>query len=672
MSLLDCVNIRQGSQSQSRFSSGNTLPLTALPHALAAFAPQTSAARGGWWYHPQDRSLEGIRLTHQPSPWVGDFSWFCFMPQADGFFVSENDRWSGYRADNAAMCPHELDLIFLRYGARVRLAPTDTGAVAEITFDEDRAEPRFAILPPDCDSQTKANISERLVTGYTTSRTAAPYRDDFKCWFAFSFDCDIGEIRKADDRSHGISVRLFSHRATVRLAISYLSEEQALFNLHRDTDGKSFERAKTEAGEVWEQLLSTVRLKADEEICRTFYSCMYRAFLYPTKFYETDCRGRHWHVVPQTGELREGVMYTNNGFWDTYRTVYPFYALVIPEKLREILEGFLNIYDDTGFLPRWPSPSETGCMPGMLIEAVFADAAAKGVLSRDDCRRALRALLDNAAKQSADSRYGRKCISEYEKFGYIPFDKCNESVNETLDCAYGDFCISVVAQAAGEQETAERFARRAGNYRNLFDAKEGFFRAKDSRGDFRREIFDPFAWGRDYTEGSAWQNGFAVPHDIDGLVSLYGGTTRFEAKLDELFSLPPSYRVGGYGFEIHEMTEMAAADLGQCAISNQPSFSIPYLYAALGKKEKTDYWVRKIVKEYFSSRDDGFPGDEDNGTMACWYLFSVLGFYPLCPGKQEYIVGGGLGEAEIMVRGKAVDCRAHCKGKQYVVFPSNR
>ena len=220
----------------------------------------------------------------------------------------------------------------------------------------------------------------------------------------------------------------------------------------------------------------------------------------------------------------------------------------------------------------------------------------------------------------------------------MPYDKFNESVNLTQDAAYGDWCIARVAEILGKGDIAAEYDRRAKNYRNIFDPETGFMRAKDSKGEFRPD-FSPVSWGRDYTEGSAWQNSFAVPHDIEGLAELYGGREQLMRKIDELFAEKPHYEVGGYGREIHEMTEMAAADFGQCAISNQPSFHIPYIYSALGEVDKTAYWVEKLCKEAFSYTDDGFPGDEDNGTMALWYVFSVLGFYPFCPGKPEFVKG---------------------------------
>lgn len=636
MKYLEYVNIKHGTDSQNRFSNGNTLPLTALPHSMSAFAPQTDSRRGSWWYHPKDHSFEGIRLTHQPSPWVSDFSYFCFMPQADRLACDVNQRWSGFRPQDAVLKPHYLEINLLRYRCKLSLAPTDTGSIMKVVYEDSIKKPLFAVLPFDFDSEIDVDEKNSTITGYTTSYTNSPYNKDFKIWFIFKIDKPIYNTINSTENAKGTGVFVKDNEYTVRMATSYISLEQAKYNLEKELEGKSFEDIKNNAEKVWENLLSKVEIKADDKMMRTFYSCMYRAFLYPTKFYETTKDGENLHVNAETGEIKKGIVYTNNGFWDTYRTVYPFYSLVIPEKINEILEGYLTIYDDTGFLPRWPSPYEFGCMPGTLIEAVFADAIIKGLLTKENEIRALEAMLKNARVQSSDIKQGRKAIKEYETLGYVPYDVCHESVNETLDCAYGDFCIAVVAEKLGKTDIANEFYNRSKNYRNLFDNKTMFIRAKDSKGNFRQEEFDSFSWGMDYTEGSVWQNGFAVPHDMNGVAELYGGKKALIDKIDLLTKVPPYYSTRGYGGEIHEMTEMAAIDFGQCAISNQPSFHIPFIYSQMGDRKKTEEYVQKIILETFSPDDDGYPGDEDNGTMACWYIFACLGLYPTCPGKAEY------------------------------------
>jgi predicted alpha-1,2-mannosidase len=244
-------------------------------------------------------------------------------------------------------------------------------------------------------------------------------------------------------------------------------------------------------------------------------------------------------------------------------------------------------------------------------------------------------MLHHANHNAPDHRYGRDGVEEYLRYGYVPRD-FRESVNLTSDFAYGDWCIARVAEALGKHDLVEEYDRRAMSYKNLFDPATGFLRPRDREGKMP-EDFDPCVWGGDYTEGSAWQNSFFVPHDPAGLAALHGGAEAFVAKLDALFAEPPRYRVMGYGFEIHEMTEMALIDFGQMAISNQPSFHLPYLFAAVGAQDKTNYWVERLARETFKATSDGFPGDEDTGTTSAWYIMATLGFYRLCPGKDEWM-----------------------------------
>ena len=670
MRYLDLVNIKQGTESVRRFSKGNTLPLVCMPNALNMFAPQTDSSRGPWFFHPKDRSFEGVRLTHQPSPWAGDFSYLCFLPQADKLIVDPALRWSGFRPENVTLTPYLMEYDLLRYRTNFRLAPTDTGAMMAIDASQNQGKPLFSVIPFNFAGEITVDKEARTIVGYTCARTEAPVREEFKMYFVLTFDCDIdGEVTApVGDKAAALGVFLAQKKYVVRVATSFISVEQAKLNLQRELAGKTFDEIVNNAKESWESLLSRIQIEADEKVKKTFYSCLYRSFVFPNKFYEIGADGKPYHVVPETGEVKVGVSYTNNGFWDTYRTVYPWYSIVRPEILNEITEGYLNVYDDTGVLPRWLTPSEVNYMPGTLVEAVFADAACKNLLTEENKRRAYEATVKNTEWISEGRRIARKCTEEYKTLGYVPYDKCSESVNETLDSAYGDFCISVLATQCGEKETAEKFFKRSQNYVNLFDKESGFMRAKDSNGEFRAP-FDCFSWGQDYTEGSAWQSSFNVPQDYEGLAALYGGKENFFKKLDELFSIPPYYTTGGYPLEIHEMTEMAAVDFGQCAISNQPSFHIPFLYAELGDKEKSSAIVKRMVDEVFTYEDAGFPGDEDNGTMACWYIFAVLGLYPMCPGKAEFTTTTPIVKsATLVLADKKVDLLAKQAGKQKVCY----
>ena len=668
MPYIPYVNIKQGTRSSSRYSSGNTLPLTQLPFGMNGFTLQTNSSRGSWFYHPDDRSAEGIRLTHQPSPWIGDYTPLVMLPQRGTFVMDPNARWSGFRSEDTHLEPHRLKINLLRYKTTLELAPTMRGGIVRLTYAGDERT-AFSLFAKGV-SGFAIDAKHHEITGYTTY-CANKCADHFTMHFVFAFDCALREndcfvmdrtgksenAARIDSHDCGVNVRLSSHEACVRFATSFISLEQARRNLEQEAAGKHFESVQAEAERTWETYLSRIEIQSESaEQLTLFYSCMYRVFLYPSVFYESDENGNPVHFCADTGTIGCGVKYVNHGLWDTFRTVYPLFSLIAPEAFADIVQGYVNTYRDCGWLPKWPSPAETGAMPGTLIDAVIAEAAVKNICGSEVLKEALEGLLKHADCTAEDARYGRKGAQHYVEYGYLPFDLYPKSVSATLDYAYGDFCIAQVAQAVGRDEDARRFRKRSKNYRNLFDADVMFMRGRDRSGNWK-EPFDPLAWGDAYCEGGPWQSSFAVYHDIDGLAALFGGREKLIAKIDELFAATPDYRCGGYGREIHEMTEMAAMDFGQCAISNQPSFHIPYLYAALHEKEKSEFWVAKILSQAFSAADDGFPGDEDTGTMAAWVIFSMLGLYPFCPGTGEYL----------KLKPQVQRAVVHCKQNDYII-----
>ena len=648
MKYLPFVNIKQGSDSVHSFSNGNTLPLTQLPFAMAAFAPQTSG-ESSWFYHPRARVLEGVRLTHQPSPWIADYGTVLFHPQKRGPQFDPVRRRSGFRPEEAVLQPHYMKLRFLKSRSVFELVPTLRGGMMRISFDSPE-ENWLSVLPfrGDFTAEYRAEDDRLYVT---VNNCGGQNTVGFRLYCVVRFQpgqvkreghiCGTREAQSVANnvcgRLAGIHLSLTGAYAEAAIGTSFISFMQAEENLRQDTAGKTFEDLKAEGESLWESYLSRVEIGSDDENqLKTFYSCMYRAFLYPHRVYEIDPAGNTLHYSPCDGKIRPGVRYTDNGFWDTYRTCYPFYAIVARDEYREMVRAFVNDYEECGWLPRWPSIGERGCMPSTLIDAVLCDAAMKDLMDRETMESALAGMLKHANTVAPNDDYGRSGVDRYVALGYVPIEAHIESVNLTADAAYGDWCIARIAEKLGKNEIAAAYDLRAKNYRNLFDPETGFMRPRFENGAFRPD-FSPIAWGRDYTEGSAWQNSFAVPHDIEGLAALYGGKDAFLKKIDELFATPPIYENAGYDAEIHEMTEMAAADYGQCAISNQPSFHIPYLYSALGDVDRTAFWTEKMCKEAFSFADDGFPGDEDNGSMALWYVFSTIGIYPFCPGKNEYV-----------------------------------
>ncbi len=636
MKYLPLVNIKQGTKSTKRYSNGNTLPYVQLPFAMCGFSAQTRYD-GGWYYHPDERSLEGVRLTHQPSPWINDYGTFLLTPQTDRIYDEFEDGWSGYRPEEAIMMPHYMRLRFLRSKADFELTPTTRGCKIRLTYPQNKT-PYFTVYPIKGNYSFEIDYENNSLLAWTDCQSGGD-AVNFKTYMIIKFDSVINKekTRYGDDENYCIHIAFSNDTVNCDVSSSYISFEQAWENMKQDCDNKGFDEIKNEGERLWEEYLSRIEIETDDENqLKTFYSCMYRTGLFPHKAYEIDAQGNKIHYCPSDGSIKNGVRYTDNGFWDTYRSLFPLFALIARDEYAEMLEGFICDYTEGGWLPRWPSINERGCMPSSLLDAVIADAAVKGIIKGELLETALEGMLKHANTDSGNRDYGREGVTDYLKLGYVPKDKYRETVNLTLDAAYGDFCIAQVAKAVGRNDLVDEYMARSKNYQNLFDKETGFMRAKNSDGTFSPD-FDPYNWGGDYTEGSAWQSSFAVPHDFEGLAELYGGKDKLVEKLDELFSTKPDYNIGGYYCEIHEMTEMAAVDFGQCAISNQPSFHIPYIYAQLGKKEKTEYWIKRLCQEAFSFADDGFPGDEDNGATASWYILSTLGIYDICPGKNEYI-----------------------------------
>jgi predicted alpha-1,2-mannosidase len=656
MSLLQYVNPLQGTDSYYHYSNGNTLPYVTLPFGMASWSPQTNEEGGGWYFHPSHRHLQGIRLTHQPSPWIGDYGNMVIMPQTGKLCLKTADRASSFKSKDLIIKPDYLAVTLLRDQTTLELTPTLRCAYLRILFSR-KDNSRLILSSFDGETSIMFDYINRRVTGYTRANKGG-VPNNFAMYFVFQFDCNIdmqhsGIYNKSfeivgNEASTGDKLGAFVGLSpedegvvTVRIATSFISLDQAQRNLDNEIGEGSFDTVRKEASKIWEKILSTIQIESDEERQRcTFYSCFYRTCLFPRIMYEYNELGKQIHYSPFSGKIHSGPMYADNGFWDTYKTVYPLYSILFPSLLNEMLEAWTNAYKEGGWMPRWVSPGERNSMPGTLIDAVFADAYVKGVRNYD-VETAYEGLLKHATQVSQNSFYGRKGLEYYDKLGYIPCDVQEESVSNTLDYVYGDFCISQIAKDLGTNEEYQFLRNRADNYKKLYNKESGFMQGKKEDGTWKSP-FNPFEWGNEFCEGSAWQCGWAVQHDLRGLSDLVGGKEEFKNRLTELMNMPPVFSIGSYPCEIHEMSEMAATDLGQFAISNQPSFHIPYMFAAIGCPELTQYWVRKTLEENYSHEIDGLPGDEDNGSLCSWYLFGAMGIYPLCPGTSEYVIGSPL------------------------------
>lgn len=625
--ILETIDTRFGTASKHAFSRGNTLPYTGVPFGMNYFVPQTSDQEGSWFFDPHLPIFQGVRLTHQPSPWIGDYSWLLLTPvtgeiSGDTLF----HRQSSYNLERAIFNPHYLRTFSERYQIETQLTPTCYGASIQLRQTQGKA---LSLYLHAADELTVEQVDKKTLALRQEGETETN-KNPLVMFTVLAFSTDIESINQEGEDWR---IDLAGAEAQVQLATSFISKEQALFNLPK----QNFEETKTNAKESWEDLLGRFDVVETGSVDRTFFDhCLYRLFLFPQTFYEVNEQGENIHMGLASGTIKPGLLYTNNGFWDTFRTSFPLFALIIPEYYHQFLEGFLNSYRDTGYLPKWLAPDERGMMPGTLIDGLIADSACKGMAPELE-EEFLKAMIETATKADPKAVNGRHGLAQYQELGYLSTDY-HESVSHTLDYAYSDFCISTCAAKLGQEELAQTYSQYSKNYQNLFDPETGYMRARDVDGNFRPD-FSPYSWGRDYAECSAVQASLGVLHDISGLSQLMGGKESFSNYLLKTCQSLPLFETTGYGYEIHEMSEMATAPFGQLAISNQPSFHIPYLFRYSNYSQYTSLLIKTLRQKAFRSDWDAYPGDEDNGSLSAWYVWSALGLYPTCPGKASYDLG---------------------------------
>jgi predicted alpha-1,2-mannosidase len=660
--LVKLVNPLQGTDSTALFSRGNTLPIVATPFGMAHWALQSSDGNP-WMFQPNDKRLQGIRCTHQLSPWLADYGYATFLPFNGDPSPEAAKRASSYRATELEIAPHALAMRLMRYRCKLELAPTERCAAMRFTFEESGPAGVFVDLP-GTDSEAHFNDPRSSITALTRYNHGGVPKG-FATYYMIQCDAVCGGFEVKELENRRVVMLRFDAQAgkpvTLRVGTSFISFEQAARNLKNEMLDKPFDQVKDEAEAAWKALLSRVRIHgATEAQRRVFYSCLYRTLLFPRIWHEHDDDGRLVHMSPYSNKVEPGVMYADHGYWDDYRAWYPMMALLYPERLSEILEAWVNAYKEGGWFPQFPCPGYRNCMTGSPIDFVFGDAVAKGIAGFD-VRTAFEGLKKHATTPVAPGLgYGRPAVAEYEKLGYIPYEAVAGSVAETLDSAYGDFCIAQVARAAGLAEEAANFEQRSKNWKNVFDAETRFLRGKLADGSWQSP-FDPHTWGGAYVEGGAWQYRFAVPYDPEGLTEAMGGRVALVAALDEMLAQEPVFHAGTYGREIHEMSEMAAVNFGQYAHSNQPVHQTLYLFAMAGRRDRTQYWAHRVMNELYTP--DSFPGDEDTGSMSAWYILSALGIYSMCPGKPDWVLGAPLFESsEIRFPdGRTIQIEAHGK-----------
>ena len=661
---VEYVSTLTGTLSHHAFSTGNTYPAVALPWGMNFWTPQGGRMGDGWAYRYDQNWIRGFKQTHQPSPWINDYGQFAIMPVSDASRVNENARASYFSHKSETAKPYYYQVYLADHDINVELTPTDRAAAFRFTFPEGENS-GIVIDAFDKGSYIKVLREENAIVGYTTKNSGG-VPENFRNWFVIKFDKPIegytlwagpekglrGGIEYEGDHAL-VSVAFATERGEVvnlQTASSFISLEQAWRNL-QEVEGREFDEIKTAARDRWNEVLGRIEVGGGtEEQYRTFYSCLYRATLFPRKFYEIDTDGNPIHYSPYNGQICDGYLYTDTGFWDTFRALFPLLNLVYPSVNEEIQQGLANIAHENEFLPEWASPGHRGCMVGNNSASVVADAILKGITPEEDWQTLYDCIVYGTENVHPEvSSTGRLGHEYYNTLGYIPYNVgIHESVARTLEYAYNDWCILQLAKKLGRpQEELDKWEARSNNWKNVFDPSHNLMRGRNLDGSFQ-EPFSPYKWGGAFTEGNAWHYTWSVFHDVDGLAEAMGGYEEFGHMLDSVFVVPPIYDDSYYGYRIHEITEMQVANMGNYAHGNQPAQHMIYLYNWAGQPEKTQKWVREVMDRLYSSAPDGYCGDEDNGQTSAWYVFSALGFYPVCPGSGEYAIGTPLFEKAIV------------------------
>jgi len=643
---VDYVSTLVGTLSKYSLSTGNTYPAVALPWGMNFWTPQTGAMGDGWQYVYTADKIRGIKQTHQPSPWINDYGQFAIMATTGTPKFDENERasWFSHKAETAT--PYYYKVYLADWDVTAEITPTERAAMMRLTFPETR-QANIIVDAFDGQANVVADREKRCITGYTVKNSGG-VPQSFRNYFVIELDHDFTITQQVADGRHGVVISFSTRRneqVHMRIASSFISEQQARQNLLELGGGFDFDYICQQARNRWNEVLGRIEVEdPDTDHLRTFYSCLYRSVLFPRSFYEINAEGNPIHYSPHTGEVCPGYYFTDTGFWDTFRCLFPLLNLLYPEMNEKMQEGLVNCYKESGFLPEWASPGHRGCMVGNNSASVVADAYLKNNaigLTRYDIETLWQAVVNGANHVHPQvSSTGRLGFEHYNRLGYVPYNVgINESVARTLEYAYDDWCIYQLGKKLGKSEhELKPFREHALNYRHVFDNETKLMRGRNDDGSFQSP-FSPLKWGDAFTEGNAWHYTWSVFHDPEGLIRLMGGRNVFIQMLDSVFNVPPLFDESYYGGVIHEIREMQIMNMGNYAHGNQPIQHMIYLYDWALQPWKTQQRIREVMNRFYTAAPDGYCGDEDNGQTSAWYVFSAMGFYPVCPGSGQYAIG---------------------------------
>ncbi|OUS01325.1 glycosyl hydrolase family 92 [Flavobacteriales bacterium 33_180_T64] len=618
---------------------GHTYPGATMPFGMMQLSPDTRL--DGWdgcsGYHYSDEFIYGFSHTHLSGTGVSDYGDILLMPTNAINFNNGSDGKPGYKAhfshDNEIAQPGYYKVLLDSINIEVELTVSKRSGIHKYQFPS--AENQYIIL--DLEHRDKLldykiqKINDSTISGFRHSKAWATNQ---RLFYTIQFSKPIKAITYQEN---GIALtknyKYVSKQALmefnnpnndpiyVKVGISAVDQEGATKNLQQEIGQKTFNELKTEAQNTWETQLEKIVIESRNEDYKTnFYTALYHTMVAPNLYQDVD--GRYRGMDLEIHQTTAFDYYTVFSLWDTYRAAHPLYTIIEQERTNDFINTFLAKYDEGGIMPIWDlSANYTGCMIGYHAVPVISDAYLKGI--RDyDTEKAFEAMKHSATRNQLG-------LKTYKEFGFIPVEEESESVSKTLEYAYDDWTIAQMAKALGKNEDYKTYIERAQYYKNIYDPETKFM-----RGRFRNTWFapfDPYEVNFNYTEANSWQYSFYVPQDITGFTNLLGGKDKLEAQLDELFTA----KAETSGRNQADITGL----IGQYAHGNEPSHHMAYLYSFAGKPHKTMEKVHQILTELYKNEPDGISGNEDCGQMSAWYVFSSMGFYPVTPGTNQYIIG---------------------------------
>ena len=656
MDLTKYVNPLVGTDSKKELSNGNTYPAIAMPWGMNFWTPQTNKMGDGWCYQYAANKIRGFKQTHQPSPWINDYGAFSIFATTENLVFDEEKRESWYSHKAEISTPHYYKAYLANYNTTVEITPTERAACFRITYPQ--TDKAYLIVDGFFkNSYIKVLPKERKIIGFACNATGG-VPSNFKNYFVIYVDKDFDQSFTVEDGAiledkleveskHSGSIIRFKTKANeqinLKIASSFISLEQAELNLEREIGNNTFDQIVQNGKAEWNKQLSRISVEGGTDAqLTTFYSAMYHTMLFPRKFFEFDKGNKIVHYSSYNGKVLDGYMFTDNGFWDTFRAAFPLLTIVFPELNSQIMEGLANACKESGWLPEWASPGHRDCMVGSNSAILITDSYLKGIPNKE-INTLYEAIVKNSQNEGPLSSVGRFGVDYYNKLGYVPYNVGKkENTARTLEYAFADYNIWKLSKALNRpQSEIDIFAKRAQNYKNVFDKSVNFMRGRNEDGTFQSP-FQPDKWGDAFTEGCSWHWTWCVFHDVQGLIDLMGGKTKFIEKMDSVFVAPPTFDYSYYKKQIHEITEMLIMNMGQYAHGNQPIQHMPYLYNYAGEPWKTQYHVREIMNKLYTPAPDGLCGDEDNGQTSAWYVFSAVGMYSVAPGTNQYVLGAPL------------------------------